>query len=69
MAGTLEKGIINWGHTDVLSGKALSYFITNKIVEIESFKEWTKSASKWKKRSEMEIRSATKFRLKIYSKR
>jgi len=34
MAGTLEKGIINWGHTDVLSGNALSYFITNKIVEI-----------------------------------
>lgn len=47
----LEKGIINWGHTDVLSDKALSYFITNKIVEIESFKEWTKSSSKWKRRS------------------
>ena len=47
----LEKGIINWAHTDVLSGKALSYFITNKIVEIDSFKEWTKSSSKWKRRS------------------
>ncbi|UCC41087.1 MAG: DNA alkylation repair protein [Candidatus Aminicenantes bacterium] len=47
----LEKGIVNWAHTDVLSGKALSYFITNKIVEIDAFKDWTESASKWKRRS------------------
>jgi len=47
----LENGIVNWGHTDVLSGLVLSYFITKKIIEIESFKEWTKSASKWKRRS------------------
>jgi len=47
----LEKGIINWGHTDVLSGKVLSYFITNKIVEFKSLKGWTESSSKWKRRS------------------
>lgn len=47
----LEKGIINWAHTDVLSGKALSYFVLNRIVEIESFNEWAKSESKWKRRS------------------
>jgi len=47
----LEKGIINWAHTDILSGKALSYFFTNKIIELESLKEWTESASKWKRRS------------------
>ena len=47
----LENGIINWGHTDVLSGKVLSVFITDKIIEIESFREWTKSFSKWRRRS------------------
>jgi len=47
----LEDGIINWAHTDILSGKALSYFFTNKIIELESLKEWTESASKWKRRS------------------
>ena len=47
----LEKGIVNWAHTDVLSGKALSYFVTNKIVGLESLKKWTDSESKWKRRS------------------
>ena len=47
----LENGILNWAHTDILSGKALSYFILNKIVEVESLKEWTESTSKWKRRS------------------
>lgn len=47
----LEKGIVNWAHTDVLSGKALSHFFTNKIVEIESLKKWTESVSKWKRRA------------------
>ncbi len=47
----LEKGIINWAHTDFFSGKVLSYFFTNKIIELESLKEWTESASKWKRRS------------------
>jgi 3-methyladenine DNA glycosylase AlkD len=47
----LENGIVNWAHTDVLSGKALSYFITKKIVDIESLKEWNDSVSKWKRRS------------------
>jgi 3-methyladenine DNA glycosylase AlkD len=47
----LEKGIINWAHTDVLCGKALSHFFTHQIIEFESLKEWTESASKWKRRS------------------
>jgi len=47
----LEKGIINWAHTDVLSGKALSIFFTHQIIGLESLKEWTESASKWKRRS------------------
>lgn len=47
----LEKGIVNWAHTDVLSGRALSYFFTNKILKIDALKEWTQSPSKWKRRS------------------
>ena len=47
----LEDGILNWAHTDILSGRALSSFITNKIIKIESLKEWTGSASKWKRRA------------------
>ena len=47
----LENGIINWAHTDILSGKALYYFITNRIIGIESLQGWTESASKWKRRA------------------
>jgi 3-methyladenine DNA glycosylase AlkD len=47
----LEDGIINWAHTDVLSGKALSHFITHKIIEVDSLKEWNDSESKWKRRA------------------
>ena len=47
----LENGIINWGHTDVLSGMALSYFFTANILEIEVFTDWVKSVSIWKRRA------------------
>ncbi len=47
----LEKGIINWAHTDFLSGKVLSYFFTNKIIELDSLREWNESESKWKRRA------------------
>jgi len=47
----LENEILNWAHTDVLSGQALAHFIVNKIVDIESLKEWTEASSKWKRRS------------------
>jgi 3-methyladenine DNA glycosylase AlkD len=47
----LEKGIVNWAHTDVLSGKALSHFFTNKIIAIESLKRWNDSPAKWKRRA------------------
>jgi 3-methyladenine DNA glycosylase AlkD len=51
LGGWLEKGIVNWAHTDVLSGMALSHFFINNIVEVEYFKGWTESPSKWKRRS------------------
>lgn len=47
----LEKGIVNWGHTDVLCGTILSHFFINNIVEIEALSDWTGSDSKWKRRS------------------
>jgi len=47
----LESGIINWAHTDILSGKALYYFFTNNIIGLESLKGWTESTSKWKRRA------------------
>lgn len=47
----LEKWIINWAHTDVLSGRVLSYFFTHQIIELESLKEWNESESKWKRRA------------------
>jgi 3-methyladenine DNA glycosylase AlkD len=47
----LENDIINWAHTDVLCGKALGCFLTNKIIGIERLKGWTESPSKWKRRA------------------
>ena len=47
----LENGIVNWGHTDVLAGMALSYFFTANMLEIEVFSSWTKSESIWKRRA------------------
>lgn len=47
----LDNGILNWGHTDVLSGMGLASFFTKHILEIEAFTPWTQSASVWKRRS------------------
>ncbi len=47
----LENGIVNWGHTDILSGRVLSYFFQNNMLEIEVFASWTKSESIWKRRA------------------
>ncbi len=47
----LEDGIVNWGHTDVLSGKGLSYFFLSNMLEIEVFNSWTNSKSIWRRRA------------------
>ncbi|NJK87515.1 MAG: DNA alkylation repair protein [Bacteroidales bacterium] len=47
----LENGIVNWGHTDVLSATVLSYFIIQKLVKPETFSGWNNSPSKWKRRA------------------
>ncbi len=47
----LEKDIRNWAHTDILCGMILSHFLTGNIITPQDFSPWTKSSSKWKKRS------------------
>ncbi|MDF1549704.1 MAG: DNA alkylation repair protein [Bacteroidales bacterium] len=47
----LENGIQNWANTDVLCMLVLSVFVFNKIVQPKDFINWTKSASKWKRRA------------------
>jgi len=47
----LENGIVNWGHTDVLSGQAISYFFQQDILPIETLSPWTESLVKWKRRA------------------
>ena len=47
----LENDIVNWGNTDVLSGKGLAYFFSNNLLEIEVFAHWTTSTSIWRRRS------------------
>ena len=47
----LEQKVVNWAHTDVLSGRVLSHFFTHNILEVEALKDWTQSPGKWKRRS------------------
>ncbi len=47
----LDKGIVNWGHTDVLSSLILSNYFTNNLIELHALKEWCHSTSKWKRRA------------------
>ncbi|MBN2329224.1 MAG: DNA alkylation repair protein [Candidatus Omnitrophica bacterium] len=47
----LEKGICNWGHTDVLCGEILSKFLVKNIVSLDDLSSWRESSSKWKRRA------------------
>ena len=47
----LDNGIVNWGHTDVLSGMAISHFFSSNMLEIEALSAWTKSECIWKRRA------------------
>lgn len=47
----LEKGIVNWGHTDVLCSLILSEFLKNNLVDIQTLGKWVTSPSKWKRRA------------------
>ncbi len=43
--------INNWAHCDWACHDILYYFITDKIVSLKEFSEWTKSPYKWKRRA------------------
>ncbi len=47
----LEKGIRNWGHTDVLCGEVLSKFLESETVHLGDFSAWRESSSKWRRRA------------------
>lgn len=51
IGGWLDSAIMNWAHTDVLSGRVLSVFLVKNLVELDVFRNWTKSDSKWKRRA------------------
>jgi 3-methyladenine DNA glycosylase AlkD len=46
-----EKGIRNWGHTDVLSGEVLSAFLLDGVVPLEALERWRDSANKFQRRA------------------
>ncbi len=47
----LDNGIVNWAHTDILCGRVLSVFFVKHLVELDIFRNWIKSDSKWKRRA------------------
>ena len=46
-----DIGIINWGHTDFISGETLYYFLKNKILSPYDFEQWILSDRKYKRRA------------------
>ena len=46
-----DRGIRNWGHTDVLSGEVLSAFLQDKVVPLEALEAWRDSANKFQRRA------------------
>ena len=46
-----EMGISNWATTDVLCMLVLSSFLIDKVISFEKLKDWTSSASEWKRRA------------------
>jgi 3-methyladenine DNA glycosylase AlkD len=47
----LEKGIRNWGHTDVLCCEVLSQFFERGVVTLPDLAPWRRSPSKWRRRA------------------
>lgn len=42
--------VINWAHSDILSGDYLSYFVNQKIVPLSVYSQWIKADSRWRRR-------------------
>lgn len=51
IGGWLDSAIVNWAHTDILSGRILSVFLVKQLVQLDVFNNWIKSDSKWKRRA------------------
>jgi len=47
----LDHGILNWAHTDILSGKVIPEFIIKNIIDLKAFEKWLQSDSKWQRRA------------------
>jgi len=51
MARWLDRGVRNWAHADVLCGDVLSYFLGERVVELDALASWRRAASKWRRRA------------------
>ncbi len=51
LAGWLDRGIVNWAHTDFLCGEVLGDFLLRGIVPLEAFAAWREAPSKWRRRA------------------
>jgi 3-methyladenine DNA glycosylase AlkD len=46
-----DIGIMNWAHSDVISGDLLAYLLLNSIIDLEDFSDWRVSDRKFKRRA------------------
>lgn len=46
-----QLGIINWGHTDVISSEVIPYFIDHKMVALNDFESWKVAENKFQRRA------------------
>lgn len=45
-----DRYVINWAHSDILSGDVLPHFLMNDIVSLSVYGEWMKAESRWRRR-------------------
>jgi len=46
-----DKGINNWGHTDVICSELIAVFLEKKIISYNSFTTWLVAVNKYKRRA------------------
>ena len=46
-----DYGINNWATTDVLCWLVLSYFLLDKVIDLDDLKSWINAESEWKRRA------------------
>lgn len=45
-----DRYIINWAHSDIVSGDFLTHFLMNDVVSLSVYGEWMKAESRWRRR-------------------